>query len=94
MKEFIEGSDPSQPILSQAIRFCKKNMTSLIVAKLDRISLDRETIFSIKKELGSFLKCCDMPTTDRLTLSIYLDILQCQKKIHSITLQTSFNKQK
>jgi len=51
IEEFIETDLSKQPILYQAIKFCKKNNATLIVAKLDRLSLERGTIFFIKKNL-------------------------------------------
>lgn len=80
--------------MRKAIRECQKNQSTLIIAKLDRLSLDVEQIFKIKKKLGDLLKCCDLPTTDRLTLSIYVGIARREKELISIRTKAAFQRKK
>ena len=49
-----------------------------------------DELFKIKKKLGDSIKCCDLPATDRLTLSIYVGILWRQKELHSIKTKAAF----
>jgi DNA invertase Pin-like site-specific DNA recombinase len=92
--EFLESDDEKRCVLQQAIRHCQKHQSTLVVAKLDRLSLDIETIFKIKKKLGDLLKCCDLPTTDRLTLSIYVGIVKRQKELYSVKTKAAFQARK
>ena len=57
----------------------------MIVAKLDRLSRDVEHVFKINKQLGEGrLICCDLPSTDILTLSIFAGLAQRERELISI----------
>lgn len=88
LSEFIEvGSAKAienRPQLKQAIEMAKKEKACLIVAKLDRLSRDVEHIFRLKKELGTLLMSCDLPSTDSLTLSIFAGLAQRERELVSI----------
>lgn len=44
--------------------------------------------------MGDLLKCCDLPTTDRLTLSIYVGIAHREKELISIRTKAAFQRKK
>lgn len=80
----------NRPALRSAIEFCKKEGCGLMVAKLDRLSRDVEHVFRIKKLLGEGrLVCCDLPSTDSLTLSIFAGLAQREREIISIRTQAA-----
>ena len=90
----MEDNNVKRTALKKALSHCQKNNAVLIVAKLDRLSLNIDELFRIKKRLGENIKCCDLHTTDRLTLSIYVGILQRQSELHSIKTKAAFKKKK
>ena len=98
IKEFIEtesGKDiENRPILKEAIQYAQSNKCILVVAKLDRLSRDVEHIFRIQKQLGSFFKSCDLPTTDALTLSIYAGIAHRERELISICTRQALQAKK
>lgn len=70
--EFIEvesGKRKDRPELLEALEYCKKNSTVLVVAKLDRLA--RNVAFvSMLMEYGVEFVCADFPTANRLTIHI------------------------
>jgi len=62
--------------LNKAIQYCKQHGYHLIIANLKVLALDEALIFNVKQQLGDTFKSCDLPTTDRLSISIALGILQ------------------
>jgi DNA invertase Pin-like site-specific DNA recombinase len=74
----------NRPKLQQAIKLCQENNYTLVVAKLDRLSRDVEHIFQIQKQLQERLICCDLPTTDTLTLSVFAGLAQRERELISI----------
>ena len=66
----------------------------MIVSRLDRLSFDIDKLYSIKKQLGDQLIACDLPQTDRLTISIHLGVLQRQKLLNSIRRKAIITTQK
>ena len=80
--------------MKKALLLCKKHKAHLVAAKLDRLSLEPSEIFRIKKNLKNRLICCDLPITDRLTISTYIALLNRQKKIRSLICKSSSEKRK
>ena len=74
----------NRPKLQAAITLCVQNNYKLIVAKLDRLSRDVEHVFKISKLLNDKLVCCDLPSTDTLSLSIFAGLAQRERELISI----------
>lgn len=98
IQEYIEsesGKDiDNRPKLNEAINYCIKHNTVLVVAKLDRLSRDVEHIFRIQKRLGDRFKSCDLPSTDSLTLSIFSGIAQRERELISIRTKQALQAKK
>lgn len=94
VQSYVEEDNLRKTTLEQGIKYCQKNNYFLIVAQLDRLALDLPLLFKIKKKLNGRLICCDLPVTDRLTLSTYVSILQRKKELHSIKLKAAFQREK
>jgi DNA invertase Pin-like site-specific DNA recombinase len=98
INEYIESESgkeiENRPKLNEAINYCLKNNTVLVVAKLDRLSRDVEHIFKIQKRLGDKFKSCDLPTTDALTLSIFAGLAQREREIISIRTKLALQQKK
>lgn len=80
--EFIEvesGKTNNRKELAQALEHCKAHGSTLIIAKLDRLS--RNSLF-INQLLESEVKfiCCDMPDANNLTLRIMAAIAQHERE--------------
>jgi DNA invertase Pin-like site-specific DNA recombinase len=67
--ETESGRKNDRPQLEAALKACKKEGATLIVAKLDRLSRDAHFLLGLQKAKVDFI-CCDMPTANRLTLGI------------------------
>jgi len=98
VKEFIEyesGKDiHNRKVLSDAIKFCKDNAYTLVVAKLDRLSRDVEHIFKIHKHLSPYFKSFDLPNTDSLTLSIFAGLAQRERELIAIRTKAALKAKK
>lgn len=86
---FIEvesGKNNNRPKLKQAIKHCKQNGTTLLIAKLDRLSRNASFILNLKDELQQanveFI-ACDMPQANTLTLGIMAVMAQHEAEIIS-----------
>ncbi|MBZ5859447.1 recombinase family protein [Flavihumibacter profundi] len=79
-KEFIEiesGRNNDRLVLSEALEYCKKNKSTLIVSKLDRLSRDVAFLFKTIKESGVNCRVVDIPDIkDTLTLGIFAAFAQ------------------
>ncbi len=80
--------------LQKALKECEQSKSTLIVAKLDRLSRDVEHIFQLKKQLGEQLVCCDLPQTDSLTLSIFAGLAQRERELISIRTKAALKAKK
>lgn len=76
IESFHEADLQKRISLHEAIKYCKQHGYHLIIANLKVLALDEALIFKVKQQLGDTLKSCDLPTTDRLSISIALGILQ------------------
>lgn len=83
--EFVEietGKQNSRVELQRAIAFCKANNTTLLVAKLDRLSRNAGFIFKLRDEQVKF-ECCDIPEANTLTIGIFATIAQHERELIS-----------
>lgn len=84
MSEKESGKDTiHRPVLQQAIDACKGAGTTLIVAKLDRLSRDVADIFALKKIKGLNIVVCDMDASDTMMLGIFATLAQKERELIS-----------
>jgi len=86
IKEYIEvesGKNNNRPILEQAISDAEKTGSTLIIAKLDRLSREVGFLFQLKERIqnsGVKIKSLDIPNMDTLNLGIYGTIAQHERE--------------
>lgn len=86
IQEYIEiesGKNNNRPILEQAIREAEKSGSTLIIAKLDRLSREVGFLFQLKDRVqnsGVKIKSLDIPNMDTLNLGIYGTIAQHERE--------------
>lgn len=72
VEEFVEvesGKNNNRPMLTEAIELCHAIGTTLIVAKIDRLTRDAAFLLSLK-DAGVEFVAADMPDANRLTVGI------------------------
>lgn len=72
-EEFIEvesGKKSKRPKLNEAIAYCRKHKTRLVIAKLDRLARNVHFISGLM-ETGIDFVATDMPNADRFMLHVY-----------------------
>ena len=86
IKEYIEvesGKNNNRPILEKAISDAEKTGSTLIIAKLDRLSREVGFLFQLKERIqnsGVKIKSLDIPNMDTLNLGIYGTIAQHERE--------------
>lgn len=81
--EIESGKNNNRPILEQAIREAEKTGSTLIIAKLDRLSREVGFLFQLKSRVqnsGVKIKSLDIPNMDTLNLGIYGTIAQHERE--------------
>lgn len=68
-----------RPQLAEAITHCHKTGATLIVAKLDRLSLDTSFLIQLNHS-GTPFVCADIPQANNQTLGIMLHLAEQQRK--------------
>lgn len=81
-KEVESGKNDRRVQLQKAIDFCKQNGTTLLIAKLDRLSRNASFIFKLRDEQIDFI-CCDMPDANTLTIGIFATLAQHERELIS-----------
>jgi len=81
--EFLEvesggKTDKDRPQLAEALRLCRKSGSTLVVAKLDRLSRNAEFLLSLQNSNVDFV-CCDCSTVDRFTVGILALVAEREK---------------
>ena len=69
VKEFVEvesGKKADRPELAKALHLAKVTGSTLVIAKLDRLSRNASFLLSLR-DAGVKFVCCDMPNVDRFT---------------------------
>jgi DNA invertase Pin-like site-specific DNA recombinase len=77
--EVEKGRRPDRKELRQAIHRCKETKSTLLIAKLDRLSRDVVFIFTLRNELqhaGVDFMALDLPEANTLTLGIMASFAQ------------------
>ena len=78
-KEVESGKSSDRPELQKALKLCKKEKATLIVAKLDRLSRDLHFITSLSKAKIKFI-CCDIPEATPLTINLMRALAQWERE--------------
>lgn len=78
-------------MLFEAISYCKEHNYCLIIANLSVLSLGIDLIFKVKQKLGDLFKSCDLPTSDRLSISIAIGFLQRNRELYAIKSKAAFS---
>lgn len=73
----------NRPGLQAAIKKCKQEGATLIVAKLDRLSRDVADIFALKKDRSLQFVVCDMDASDTLMLGVMASLAQKERELIS-----------
>jgi len=94
--EFVEtesGKRTDRPKLAEALALCRKTKSTLIVAKLDRLS--RNVAFTSKLlESDVEIKFCDFPEANRLVLHIIASIAEYEAGLISQRTKQSLKAKK
>ena len=94
--EFVEtesGKRTDRPKLAEALELCRKTKSTLIVAKLDRLS--RNVAFTSKLlESDVEIKFCDFPEANRLVLHIIASIAEYEAGLISQRTKQSLKAKK
>lgn len=69
--------------LSEAIAECKRTGSTLIVAKLDRLSRDVADTFRLFKEMRNNIVVCNQDVSDTLTLGVFSALAQKERELIS-----------
>ena len=69
--------------LQKAMRFCKENGATLIIAKTDRFRSTKEALDIYDKMKGQ-IYFCDLPHTDKFTLTLFFALAEREATIISI----------
>jgi DNA invertase Pin-like site-specific DNA recombinase len=95
ISEFIEvesGKNDSRPVLMEAIRQAELTNSTLIIAKLDRLSRNVSFLFQLKERLTKSnvaVKALDLPDFSTLSLGIFAVVAQNERELVSIRTRNS-----
>lgn len=71
----------ARPQLRKAINAANAAGATLVVAKVDRLSRVTEDALSIYADLDGRLMCCDVPTLDKFTLTLFMAIAEREREL-------------
>lgn len=77
--EIESGKNDNRHELHKAIAECKLTNSSLLIARLDRLSRSVEFIFSLKNAGVNFI-CVDLPELNTMTLGIFSTFAQSERE--------------
>ena len=77
--EIESGKNDRRPELAKAIQFCKQTGSTLLIARLDRLSRNVRFLFEIK-ESGIDIKAADTPQLNTLTLGFLAVVAQSERE--------------
>jgi DNA invertase Pin-like site-specific DNA recombinase len=81
-QEVESGKNNRRVELQKAIDYCKQKGTTLLIAKLDRLSRNASFIFKLRDEKVDFV-CCDIPDANTLTIGIFANLAQHERELIS-----------
>ncbi len=96
IKEFTEiesGKKNQRQQLDEAIKFARNSKSTLLVAKLDRLSRNVSFIFALRDSGVDFV-CADIPDANTLTIGIFATIAQHEREIISRRTKDALNAKK
>jgi DNA invertase Pin-like site-specific DNA recombinase len=82
LEEFVEvesGKKNQRPQLLAAIAQARRVGSTLLIAKLDRLSRNAGFIFALRDSGVDFV-CCDMPDANTLTVGLFAVIAQHERE--------------
>ncbi|MBC8084234.1 MAG: recombinase family protein [Hymenobacter sp.] len=85
LSEYVEiesGKQNQRPQLLAAIAEARRVGSTLLIAKLDRLSRNAGFIFALRDSGVEFV-CCDMPDANTLTVSLFAVIAQHEREMIS-----------
>lgn len=81
-KEKESGKNDNRSELKKAIADCQRTNSTLIIAKLDRLSRNITFIFTLRDSGVDFM-ACDLPQFNTLTLAIFSALAQQERELIS-----------
>ena len=75
-------TDVDRPQLSAALALCRKTKSTLVVAKLDRLSRNAVFLLQLQQANIDFV-CCDAPDVDRFTAGVLALLAQREREMIS-----------
>ena len=81
-KDIESGKNDFRPELLKAIQKTKETGSTLVIAKLDRLSRNLNFITLLQNEKVKFV-CCDLPDANELTINIIGAMAQSERKLIS-----------
>lgn len=86
VREFVEvesGKNNDRTQLAAAMRYCRVHKATLVIAKLDRLSRNAAFLLTLMESAGFEIIAADMPTANRMTLSIMAVVAQAEAEMIS-----------
>lgn len=81
-KEIESGARNDRPMLDQALRLCKREKATLVIAKLDRLSRNLNFIATLMESRIEFV-AVDMPEASNLTIHIMAAMAEHEREMIS-----------
>ena len=78
-EETESGKNNNRVELLKAIEHCKATNSTLLIAKLDRLSRNVQFIYTLRDSNVSFT-CCDMPDANSVTIGILAVLAQEERE--------------
>ena len=85
LEEYVEcesGKRDDRPKLKKALKHCKVTGSTLIIAKLDRLSRNARFLLELQESRVQFI-CADMPEANEMTIQIMAVMAQHERKLIS-----------
>ncbi|WP_421827058.1 recombinase family protein [Larkinella sp.] len=83
-----------RPELMKAIKQCKAEGATLVVAKIDRLSRNTEQALWIYRELSERLESCDIPNLDKFTLTLFMAIADRERELIGIRTKQALDQKR
>lgn len=96
INEFVDvesGTHRDRKGLWQAIDFCKRNGTALVIAKLDRLARDVEFTFRVMNS-GIEIHFTDMPVVNTMILGVFAAVAQYERELCSTRTKAALEQKK
>lgn len=87
--DFVEqesGKNNDRSELRKALEFCKKNHAILLISRLDRLSRSASFLIQLQDSGVDFV-ACDMPSANKLTISLMAVIAQNERETTSVRVR-------